>query len=203
MKPLPPGIEAILVSPPAGNLPFPLKDWFPEEKPVEVDAGCGKGRFLSARALHHPEIQYLGIDIKIGRIRKTSRKILRSGLVNVRLISLEISYAVQRLPASSISAFYIFFPDPWPKRRHHRRRLLASAFLASLHRALKDNGVVHIATDHTEYADHIRKEAGASGGFRPIAPLELPEDEQTDFEVLFRRLERPISRISLQKVTAP
>ncbi|NTW37180.1 MAG: methyltransferase domain-containing protein, partial [Syntrophobacteraceae bacterium] len=85
--------------------------------------GCGKGRFLSLRAAANPGVNFLGVDRQTGRLEKTERKCRRLGLRNVRLLRAEAGDVLsRRLPPESVSGFYLFFPAPWPKRRHHPRR---------------------------------------------------------------------------------
>jgi tRNA (guanine-N7-)-methyltransferase len=175
--------------------PLPLEDMFDMSRPLEVDVGCGKGRFLLARATANPEINYLGIDRMLRRIRKVDRKIGRLGLTNVRIVRVEASYAIEHaLPLDSVSAAYIFFPDPWPKRRHLGRRMFNQDFLDSLHGVLKVNAEVHVATDHIDYFDSIRAILRADPRFEQIPTLQLTDDERTDFERLFMGQDKPIGR---------
>ncbi|MEZ5429890.1 MAG: hypothetical protein R3F31_01650 [Verrucomicrobiales bacterium] len=99
--------------------------------PVEVDLGCGEGAFLTGLAKAHPERGYLGVDRLLGRVRKCCRISGRSGLTNVRFLRLESLYAVEHLlPHGWADRIHMLFPDPWPKRRHWKRRLLRqTAFL--------------------------------------------------------------------------
>jgi tRNA (guanine-N7-)-methyltransferase len=179
---------------------IPIKDVFPDGHPLELDIGCGKGRFLLARAAANPEINYIGIDRMTGRIHKVDRRIARAELTNVRILHTEAAAAVQHLfPQSSVSAAYVFFPDPWPKRRHHRRRLFGSDFMDSLHRLLKADAVLHVATDHTDYFAHIAKVITADPRFEPSEVIELREEERTDFEIIFLGNGEEISRGAWRK----
>lgn len=169
-------------------------------RPVEIDLGCGKGRFLLARARAHPEVDFLGLDRLLRRLRKIDRKARRQGLPNVRLLRIEASYALEYLiPPRSIYCFYIFFPDPWPKRRHHRRRLFSVSFMDTLHAALTEGGLVHVATDHLEYGEQIRRGFAADPRFAEVPAFVPSEEEQTDFEREFLLENRPISRCSFRK----
>lgn len=177
---------------------------FTAKQPLEVDVGCGKGKFLFARARQHPETNYLGIDRLLGRLRKIDKKITSAGLANVRLLRIEASYAIQYLlPAESVSVVYIFFPDPWPKRRHQRRRLFNRLFLDSLNKILLPGALIHIATDHSNYFDFIHELLRADPRFDSIPPMEPTEEEQTNFETLFRKQNLPINRCSFQKKKSP
>lgn len=164
-------------------------------RPIELDLGSGKGRFLLARAQAHPEINYLGIDRMLRRIRKVDRKAVRNGLNNIRLLRMEAYYAVSYLiPAESISAYYILFPDPWPKKKHHDHRLFNPRFIDALYRTMKPGAPVHIATDHLPYFDEIMDVMRAHAErFEETEPWEPTEEERTDFELLFIE-HKPIGR---------
>ncbi len=167
--------------------PWPLPAWFGNDHPVEVDLGCGKGRFLLAHAHDHPGINYLGIDRMLRRIRKVDRKVVRAGLRNVRLYRMEAYYAVTYLiPAASIATYFILFPDPWPKARHHHHRLFNDPFMAALRRTLQPGGRIHVATDHQPYFREITEIfARHSAWCQPVEPWAPAPHERTDFECLF------------------
>src|SRR4051812_8722588 len=132
--------------------PFDFRDIYGRDAPIEVDLGCGDGTFLAAIAAENPARNFLGIERLPGRVNTACKKIERAGLTNARVTRFELFYAVEQLLApSSISVFYLLFPDPWPKRRHAARRIVNPNFLVSLHRSLVPNGAIHIATDSIEY----------------------------------------------------
>jgi tRNA (guanine-N7-)-methyltransferase len=172
---------------------LPWRALFDPARPVEVDLGCGKGRFLLARATAHPAAQFLGVDRMLPRIRKLDRKVCRLGLVNVRLLRLEAAYTLRRLlPANSIARFYLFFPDPWPKRRHHKRRLFDAAFRTLLWTRLVPGGEIQIATDHLDYFAAMQRALRDDPRFEETAPMVRGEQERTDFELIFLRQGMPI-----------
>ncbi len=186
------------------------KDWlgpmapahvFPHaDRPIEVDVGCGKGRFLLARARRHPEINFLGIERLLGRLRKVDRRAIRAGLDNIRLLRAEAGYATTYLlPPTAISAYYIFFPDPWPKTRHHDHRLFNPDYVSALARTLVPGGAVHVATDHEPYFSEIVMALGRDPRFSPIEPFEPSEEERTDFELAYAE-NRPIFRCAFRRV---
>jgi tRNA (guanine-N7-)-methyltransferase len=175
------------------DAPLPFDALFDPARPLEVDCGCGKGRFLLARATAHPEVQFLGIDRMLVRIRKLDKKVARAGLANVRLLRLEAFYSLQHLlPPHRARTVYLYFPDPWPKRRHHRRRLFSPEFLDVLWSRLEPGGTVQVATDHLDYFAAIRKALLADSRFREVPHLVRGPDEQTDFELIFRGQGLPI-----------
>jgi tRNA (guanine-N7-)-methyltransferase len=180
--------------------PMNLADMFPGEGPLEVDLGCGKGRFLLARAAAHPGVRFLGIDRMLRRIRKIDSKAQRRGLGNIRLLRMEGYYAVSYLlPAEVIDTYYIFFPDPWPKKRHHENRIFNPRFLDALHRTLRSAGVVHIATDHLPYYEDIAAIMRGDPRFREIKPFVPAPEERTDFELWYLD-KKPIGRCSFIKI---
>jgi len=161
-------------------------DWakiFDETRRVEVDVGCGKGSFLLWAAQTQPGTNFVGVDRLLRRLRKVDRKAQRLGLENVRLLRVEASYFVGFLvPAGSVTVYHIYFPDPWPKRRHHARRLISDEFVLSLHRTLLPGGSVHCATDDADYFQWIQRAFRQAERFEEGQPEILPEQAQTDFE---------------------
>jgi tRNA (guanine-N7-)-methyltransferase len=173
---------------------------FAVRQPLEVDLGCGRGRFLLARALHHPESNFLGVDRSLLRLQKLDRRAGAMGLTNIRLIQDDAALLVrERLAPGSVTAFYVYFPDPWPKRRHHPRRLVSGPFIDGVHRSLAPAGIIHLCTDHTDYFMAMRRLWEKDPRFESVSPLVPGEDEETDFGMLFRRAGQPINRCSFRK----
>ena len=179
--------------------PMSLDGVYSVVRPLEVDVGSGKGRFLLARASRHPEVNFLGIERMLERVRKVDNRARRAGLDNVRLLRCEAYYAVTHLlPSASVRTYYIFHPDPWPKARHHDHRLFNPQFLDALHRTLEREGVVHVSTDHLPYFEEIRAIFAADARFEPVEPFVPAPEERTDFELWY--LDRgPIGRCSFRK----
>lgn len=183
--------------------PLPIADLYPCEQPLEVDIGCGKGRFLAAHAAGHRGINFLGIDRRLTRLRKVDKKLRRLELTNVRLLPLEAAYSIRYLlPAQSVNSFYIFFPDPWPKRRHHRRRLIGPTFLPVLASRLRRGGLAHFATDHLDYFTAGHALLTGSPLFEEVETFLPSEAEQTDFERIFLAQDKPIGRCSFVRTSA-
>lgn len=178
-------------------VPIDLVATFGRTAPLEVDLGCGDGSFLCELAQHFPERNFLGVDKLAGRVAKTCRKAI--ALENVRVLNLEISYAARYLlPEESVETFYLFFPDPWPKRRHHRRRLVTRDFLDSIARALVSTGSLRIATDQRDYFEQIERTVQNHSEFTIVGDVDLPV---TKFEKRFRQQGVQIYRLSLQKIS--
>ena len=193
----------VIIRPASIDAPLPVDTLFDPARPLELDCGCGKGRFLLARATAHPDVQFLGLDRMLVRIRKLDRKILRAGLGNVKLLRMEAFYSLQQLlPPHRLRTVYIFFPDPWPKRRHHRRRLFSPEFLDVLWSRLETGGTVQVATDHLDYFAEIRKCLAADARFREAPHLVRNADEQTDFELIFRVQGLPVGECAFEALAA-
>lgn len=169
--------------------------------PLEVDLGCGDGSFLVASAESNPEHDFLGIERLAGRVRRACRKIGRSGVTNARVLRVESFYAVQHLlPPASVEVFHLLFPDPWPKRRHWRRRVVTSDFLAAIHRALAPQGSVRIATDQMDYFQEIERLVSQFARFA-VSPATEMSSAISTFEKRFRQCDLEIHRLVLRKVS--
>lgn len=174
---------------------------FERSAPIEIDLGCGNGSFLARLAEQKPERNFLGIERLLGRVRSVCRKIEQQNLSNARVLRLEIAYAVRHLlPPESVSLFHLLFPDPWPKRRHQRRRLVTVEFLDSIHRALSLNGRLRIATDQLGYFDGIRRLALESEKFVVLSSEDDSLVPVSAFERQFTQRGQPIHRLALGKI---
>ena len=164
---------------------------FPITQPLEVELGSGDGSFLVDYARRHPGRNFIGVERLLGRIRKTDRKGRRAGLTNLRGVRIESSYFLEYLlPAHAAAAIHVYFPDPWPKRKHLKNRLLNARFSEIARQTLAPGGVVYLRTDHVEYFAQMTEVFAASPHFRPVeTPAELSE-VLTDFEKGF--LERGV-----------
>ena len=176
---------------------------FGRAAPLHVDLGCGDGSFLCELARQNPDKNFLGTEKLVGRVAKVCRK--AAALENVRVLSVESSYAVRYLlPEASVETFYLLFPDPWPKRRHHRRRIVTHDFLDSVHRALVNDGVLWIATDQLDYFKQIQQSAQNRSGLAIVNPTASPartDLPMTKFERRFREAGSPVYRLALRKVS--
>jgi tRNA (guanine-N7-)-methyltransferase len=168
--------------------------------PLEIDLGCGDGAFLAALAQENPTRNFLGIERLLGRVRSVCRKIARLDLRNARILRMESNYTVTHLlPPGSVTTFHLLFPDPWSKRRHHRRRAFTPEFLASIHRALIAEGLFHVATDHADYFHQIERVIAATDLF--FISREQYHFPPTSFEQKYTARGLPIHRLLLRKVS--
>ncbi len=154
------------------------------DRPLEVDLGCGDGSFLIGMAAEYPDRDFLGVERLLGRVKKVGKKITRRHLENAQVLRLESRYSIEwLLPEASVSRLHLLCPDPWPKVRHHRRRLMQEDFFAAVARVLKPGGEFLFMTDHEEYFDWAGEKLAAWGKFER---LEWKEDSffypKTDFQ---------------------
>jgi tRNA (guanine-N7-)-methyltransferase len=177
--------------------PLDLVKIFGRRAPLHVDLGCGDGLFVCEMAQRLPDKNFLGIERLSSRIRSSARK--AASLDNVRLLQMESSYVVRYLlPPGSVEWFYLLFPDPWPKRRHHQRRIVTSDFLNAIYSALEENGAIYIATDDADYFSKIEKIAESYPDFgMGDADADLPLSR---FGLVFRRQGAPIHSLMLRKI---
>jgi tRNA (guanine-N7-)-methyltransferase len=165
---------------------------------VEMEIGFGDGEVLCELARRYPDTNYLGIEVYRPGVGGLLLKLKRQQIANVRVICADAALVVaQRIPVSSLDAVYLLFPDPWPKKRHHKRRLLQQMFLDQLRERLRLGGRLHIATDWQAYAEHITMHAAQVPGLtRIIADASHgPRAEQrplTRFERRGQRVGHPI-----------
>lgn len=169
--------------------------------PLEVDLGCGDGSFLVEMARQFPDRRFLGVERLLGRVRKVSRKLQREGLENAQVLRLESRYTVEwLLPENSVSRLHLLCPDPWPKARHHRRRLLQPEFLAAVAAVLEPGGEFLFKTDNDEYFEWALEQFEACAS---LVEEEWPDDAffypLTDFERQWLAEGRTIRRIRLRR----
>lgn len=184
--------------------PLPLQ--FDPQRPLEVEVGCGKGRFLTGRAAANPRVDFLGIERMLGRVHSFDDKCNMLHISNAHVLRLEALYTFwYLLPAHGVDTVYVFFPDPWPKKKHHSHRLFGPLFLRALWKRLKPGGRLEFATDHEEYFRYVTEEcfpqfeAGAGSGaddasplFSRVEPMERGPEAWTEFETRFRGQGLPI-----------
>jgi len=156
---------------------------FSTAQPLEVELGSGDGSFLVNYAKHRPDRNFLGVERLLGRLRKLDRKGRRAGLTNLRGIRIESAYLVEYLlPPGSVAALHIYFPDPWPKRKHRKFRLINERFAVIAHQVLATGGVVYLRTDDQDYFTQMRSVFDASPLFRLVETDPELSGIITDFE---------------------
>ena len=166
---------------------------FGNGNPVQVEIGIGKGRFLIESSQRFPAVNFLGIERASKYLRIARDRSLKRELGNVRFVRTDAKEFVEFfVPASSIAAYHIYFPDPWPKKRHHKRRLFDPPFVAELERTLAEDGKLWLATDHREYFEVILAATEAS---KDLAQVQAQWPEiATNYEAKYLALGKPIHR---------
>ncbi|HUC86326.1 MAG TPA: tRNA (guanosine(46)-N7)-methyltransferase TrmB [Candidatus Acidoferrales bacterium] len=160
---------------------------FTRAQPLEVELGCGDATFLIEYARRHPERNFIGVERLLGRLRKLDRKGRRAGLMNLRGVRIESSYFLEYLlPQHSAGVLHIYFPDPWPKKKHRKYRLVNERFPELAHKALMPGGTVYLRTDDADYFQQMAEVFGANRRFQQIETpselLELPTDFEREFQ---------------------
>jgi tRNA (guanine-N7-)-methyltransferase len=200
-------VEPIGLDPDA--LPKPL-DWhvlFGNPNPVELEIGMGKGTFLTEQAKARPDVNFFGIEWARWFWRYASDRLRRNNCTNARTVRAEAMFFLrEHVPAASISVLHVYFPDPWPKKRHHKRRLIQQPFLDEAQRILVSGGRLQIVTDHLDYFEQIEPLVHAST-FQVInysRPGSANEGEfvGTNFERKYRREGRPFHALAAKKRAA-
>lgn len=163
--------------------PLELAEWFAPPQPLEVELGCGDASFLVEYARRNPQTNFIGVERLLGRIQKLDRKGRRAGLANLRGVRIESAYFLQYLlPPHAAGALHIYFPDPWPKTKHRRHRLINEHFPALARTALASGGVVFLRTDDADYFQQMNEVFGAAEFFEPTETPAALAEITTDFE---------------------
>lgn len=174
----------------------PVFDWeavFGNRRPVEIEVGIGKGRYLIAAAQAQPQTNFIGIEWAAKYLRIALERSQKRRLFNLRLVRADAREFVEFfVPSASVRAFHLYFPDPWPKKRHHKRRLFNAAFLDEVARTLEPGGRLWLATDHGDYFAAMQEVLAADCRFR-----EVEADwgaVKTNYEEKYLRAGKPILR---------
>ena len=142
---------------------------FGNDRPVEIEIGTGKGTFLLARAAERPDLNFLGIEWARAYALYSADRFKRHGLENVRMLRVDAAeFFHKKLANKSIWRLHIYFPDPWPKTRHHRRRLIQGRFIEEARRVLKLGGQLVIVTDHKGYFSQVNAVMQSAKGFATV-----------------------------------
>ena len=202
------GIDGL---PPFEQAPFDPRIWFgpppeAERRPLDLEIGSGKGTFLVQQAPLTPQVDYLGVEYANAFYRYAADRARRRGLDNVRLLHAEAGSFVKHYVSDGVfRQVHIYFPDPWPKARHHKRRLVQEDFLRALHRVLEEGGRVRLATDHADYFEWMQEHTARVNDLFARLDFESPasagegELVGTNFERKYRREGRPFFGMVLQR----
>ncbi len=178
-----------------------MRNWFSDTScanPLELEIGSGKGTFLCQQASLTPNVNYIGVEYAKAFWRHAADRCRRRGLENIRIVHGEAgSFVRYRVADASLRCVHIYFPDPWPKKRHHKRRLVQAPFLTLLHQKLETDGRIRIVTDHAQYYEwmtqHIQQVESKFEQL-PFHPADGANDGEltgTNFERKYRCEGRP------------
>lgn len=195
----------IVVEPPGIGEVLDVPGLFGQRRPIEMEIGCGKGGFLLRQAREHPDRNYLGIEWANKYYLYAADRFRRWGLTNVRIIRTDARHlVVHQFPARVLSALHVYHPDPWPKKRHHKRRLFTPEFVDAAVRALLPGARWAVQSDHAEYFEIIAALLRARPELEPVdfddPDYGTVEDRtETNFEVKYLREGRTIHRLAVRK----
>ena len=171
---------------PPGRGLLDFRALFAREAPVIAEIGFGMGETTARIAAAHPDNDYLAIEVHSPGVGSLLKQIGEQGLTNVRIAQHDaVEVLRDRVAPGSLAGIHVFFPDPWPKKRHHKRRLIQPAFAELAASRLARGGRLHVATDWQEYAEHVLHVLGATPGLRNTAADFAPRPEsrpETKFE---------------------
>jgi tRNA (guanine-N7-)-methyltransferase len=193
-------LSPCLLETPAGTDPIDWAALFGNDNPIEIEVGFGKGLFLLNEAQRRPDVNFFGIEIERKYQLYTATRIIKRGLTNVRLACADARLFLRAyVPQQSVQAIHVYFPDPWWKHRHLKRRLFDADFVVQCQRALKTGGRLHIATDVPDYFEImitlLREYTSLIALPGPDSPTPAHDlDYLTNFERKFRKEGKPIHR---------
>lgn len=194
---------------PFSGEPLDLDALFGRHAPRVLDVGFGDGEALLTTAANHPDVDYLGIEVHEPGIGHLLVLLERAGLDNVRIVAADAVDVVGRMLADeSFAAVNLFFPDPWPKKRHHKRRLVQPAFVAEIARILEPEGLFHVATDWADYAEHAAAVLSADERLSAVVGADLCNNPlavrpTTKFERRGRRLGHDVVDLYYRRRATP
>jgi tRNA (guanine-N7-)-methyltransferase len=184
-----------------------FSDVFGRSAPLHVEIGSGKGTFLVNQAVAFERINFLGIEWANKYYRHAVDRIGRRAVGNVRIIRTEAAlFLFEYIPDKSVDCFHIYFPDPWPKRAHHKRRFVCAENITQMIRCLKKNGLINIATDHAGYFQWMQDEFECFA--KKLKPVEFvkpagAKDNElvgTNYERKYLKEKRNVFTLAFKKV---
>ena len=194
---------SVAVEPDAISDKLCFSDLFGREAPVHIEIGSGKGTFIVNQAKAEPDVNFLGIEWASKYYRYAVDRVGRWALNNVRLIRTDAAvFLAEHIRDHSISCIHLYFPDPWPKKRHHKRRFVQQSNLEHVYRVLVPGGLFKMATDHAEYFEQMQAVLGKNSDkfdiceFLPTAGAMTGEWVGTNFERKYLKEARSVHRLA-------
>jgi len=190
---------------PKYGLPFMEEKLSPEgiflrKAPLILEIGSGMGETTATIAAAHPEADFIAVEVHGPGVGRLLNRIAAEKLTNVRVVRHDAVEVLDRMiPDGALAAIHLFFPDPWPKKRHHKRRLVQPAFVSLMKEKLAVGGIAHLATDWPEYADEMATVFSENPVFEKTQ-AGFVERPTTKFEARGRRLGHPIRDLFFRRV---
>jgi tRNA (guanine-N7-)-methyltransferase len=196
-------VEPVGLDPATLPKPIVWAELFGNDRPVELEVGMGKGTFLTEQAKARPDVNFFGIEWANWFWKYASDRLRRAGCTNARTVRTEASFFLtEHVPPASLDVLHIYFPDPWPKAKQQKRRLIQPKFVPVMARAVRPGGRVQVVTDHKGYwEENVEPTIRAAEGFKVVEydrPESAAEGEVvgTNFERKYRREGRPFYAIA-------
>lgn len=176
---------------------------FGNRNPVQLELGVGKGRFLIQQAEQRPDVNFVGVEWASRYFRLVAERAAKRGLANFRILRDDASHVMRHsIAPQSLHVLHVYFPDPWPKARHLKRRLINELFARQAAQTLVDGGRVCLATDHEDYAQQMEAVFNAAPEFRQVSRAigeDAPEGV-TNWEVKFRQQGRTMHKFEYRRL---
>lgn len=198
-------IDDMIIPPPGPGEVLDFAALFGPGVPVEMEIGSGKGGFVLRQAKSHPDRNYLGIEWANKFYKYAADRMARWGLTNVRIMRTDARhFVIHRLAPGCLSALHVYHPDPWPKKRHVKRRLFQPTFVSAAVEALSPGARLAIQTDHAGYFEQIKEVTAARPELEPIPFVDedhgtVGQNLQTNFEIKYEREGRTFYRLAFSK----
>jgi tRNA (guanine-N7-)-methyltransferase len=186
-------LQPYLLAPPDPPVPLVWSEVFGNDRAVEIEVGFGKGLFLVTAGQKRPDVNFLGIEIERKYYLFTANRVAKRQMHNVRLLCADARALLRDcVPAESVQALHVYFPDPWWKKRHHKRRLFTEEFAALAARVLRQGGRLEVMSDVVEYYTIITEMLGRQPRLILQADVEHSDPYRTNFERKYRAAGKPI-----------
>lgn len=184
------------------TLPLSSREVFGSAVPLEVEFGVGKGRFVLEWAAAHPEVGLVGVERARKYLQMAALRVARRGLSNVRLVHTTAEDLLFRcLGEGSVAAIHVYFPDPWPKKRHHKRRFFRPSNAARVADVLAPGGLLRVKTDHDGCAAVIGEVLAGEARLAPVTVgIAFDGVPVTSFEVKYAQESRQVHRLAYRRV---
>ena len=183
-----------------------VREYFANDKPIQIEIGMGKGQFIYAMAQKHPEINFVGIEKYSSVLLRAIQKMEEEPLDNLIFIRMDAEEITDVFDDGEVDKIYLNFSDPWPKDRHAKRRLESRQFLERYNQILKDEGFIEFKTDNNDLFDFALEEVDAAGWKMIAFTRDLHADEKlnegnimTEYEAKFSAMGNPINKFIIQK----